>query len=348
MAGIEDLIGQFGGLMAPQPQAEPSQWERQLRDPATQAALLSFGLQALSGGWGNGAQQFAQAAGAGAQGGGTYNQQDQERTRYEQARQDQASNRAAERQTRLDVANIGAMSRQEIAALRAEAAAGRTDDRLQLNYNNNRRAAEATIMRTYNDRLALARAADRPAIIAERDAELARVARMYPLATDAIAGGAAGAPQPPAGPTAQPPGAGAPSVGRPAPTAPAAPTGDYPNYFNDLFQNNPIGNPAGAGQPQPLDGPRRRQPAGAPAASAAPPGAYVPASPPPGAPLHPTTGAPISAITDSVRQQVAQLIFRAAANDTAAATQLAVLMRSGDPELQRFITQSWNAARGRR
>lgn len=336
MAGLEDLVGQFGGLMAPQPQAQESQWSQMLQHPATQAALLSFGLQALSGGWGNGAQQFAQAAGAGAQGAGTYTGQEEARTRYEQQRQDQAAARAAERQTRLDVANIGAASRQEvagitaanraeIAALRREAAAGRTDDRMQIAQMQNRRAAEANLHTQRQRQLAELilvpanqRDAARAAIENRFNEDMARVARLYPVAGDAPAAATGGIP--PASTGGNPAVAPAPATVAPRPTsaAPAPVTGgpaaaNGPSALGSFFSALTQG--SGGLQPPP--------------AQAAPAGPAVQA---PGA------------VPDTGAAYLNRLVARAMARDATAVTELRRLME--DPNTGAAATAAWRAARG--
>lgn len=59
------MVDDLGQYVEPQSQTG---WTDLLKDPVARSGLLSFGLQAMSGGWGNGAQQLAQAIGAGATG----------------------------------------------------------------------------------------------------------------------------------------------------------------------------------------------------------------------------------------------------------------------------------------
>lgn len=65
----------LGSLFTPsEPEAQntnpelKSKWDSWLADPKNKAGLLSFGLQAMMGGWGNGTQQLAAALGAGVEG----------------------------------------------------------------------------------------------------------------------------------------------------------------------------------------------------------------------------------------------------------------------------------------
>lgn len=65
------MLGQFFDQQPQMGAVDPQlkdQWMGFLQDPRNKAALLSFGLQAMTGGWGNTGQQLAQAIGAGLEG----------------------------------------------------------------------------------------------------------------------------------------------------------------------------------------------------------------------------------------------------------------------------------------
>lgn len=140
MAGLLDALG-FGGLAEPDvagPAVSPSGdkgWTGYLKDPVNRAAMISFGLQAMTGGWGNGVQQAAQALGAGAQGGAgasqaILDQQEAERGRTDDlaaATEDRASRERIAKSssdTALEKARIMGEYAETRAAIRAAAAAG--------------------------------------------------------------------------------------------------------------------------------------------------------------------------------------------------------------------------------
>ena len=279
MASWEDFTG-WGRLM--QPATPQQQQPGVLSDPAMQAAMLSFGLQAMSGGWGNGIQQAAQALGAGAQGAGAYTQQARQRELEEQAIADREAERGerrrsgeAQRQTQLEVARIGANSRQEIAALRAGAALDRVNDRTLIAQMQARQRAEAAAGANYTRQLtaiaqdvtmmgnASARAAAEARIRQEYDTTMARIQQLYPVAADG--GGQPGGlstVNPAVPPTAAPPAA-APSARPSTGAAPAAvppPGAAAPAPPNQRYVD--VNTPPG---PQTLRGPR---PAGPPPVTA--------------------------------------------------------------------------------
>lgn len=117
MSGGFDL----GSLLSPPSETPTGQkagtWTEYLQDPVARSALLSFGLQALTGGWGGPGQQMAAAIGAGAQGAaGTAKQiqgAETERLVLDEKEKD--------RKNRLDAAKIAADSRAEVANIRSEA-----------------------------------------------------------------------------------------------------------------------------------------------------------------------------------------------------------------------------------
>lgn len=272
MASWDDFTG-WGGLMQP---ASPQQQQQPgvLSDPAMQAALLSFGLQAMSGGWGNGLQQTAQALGAGAQGAGAYTQHARQRQVEDQAIADRQAERAdrresgeAQRRTQLDVANIGAASRQEIAALHADARLQRVDDRMAISQLQARQRAEAAALAAYTRQLqghttdmslmgnAAARAAADARAHQAYMAEMERVQRLYGGGAPAGAP-AADAPQPGGLNPVNPP-----VLNRPAAPSPAAPppaANPPPAAAPPIIPGAPgpgVNIPPG---PQPLGAPRRQ------------------------------------------------------------------------------------------
>lgn len=109
----EDL----GSLVAPQQQGG---WTSLLSDPVARSALLGFGLQAMTGGWGNGTQQLAAALGAGAQsaeGTGNAIRAQAVNNRDFQAKQEEG---AANRASHEKIAEMGAASREEVGRIRNE------------------------------------------------------------------------------------------------------------------------------------------------------------------------------------------------------------------------------------
>lgn len=123
MAGIEDLMG-LGGFM--QPEATPDGgWTAFLNDPIKRAGLLSFGLQAMTGGWGNGTQQLASALGAGASGMGATAGHLQETAEKNRAFTEKGEEGAANRASHEKIAGITSDSRTEVANIRAQASIDR-------------------------------------------------------------------------------------------------------------------------------------------------------------------------------------------------------------------------------
>lgn len=120
-----------------QPASGPSQIEQWLSNPVNQAGLLSFGLQAMAGGWGSGLQQLSGAFGAGIEGAAGAAKIQQEQERFDQKRgdvlseqgldrEDKRLDRASrERQTdkiiagRENVANLGTFRAQNLAEKRS-------------------------------------------------------------------------------------------------------------------------------------------------------------------------------------------------------------------------------------
>ena len=118
---LEKLMG-LGGYIQPQPIAEGGGvppagggWSSFLNDPVNRAGLLSFGLQALTGGWGNGAQQLGAAIGAGAQGMGATAGHLQDTAEKNRAFTSKENEGAANRASHEKIANIAADSRLAVA-----------------------------------------------------------------------------------------------------------------------------------------------------------------------------------------------------------------------------------------
>lgn len=116
------MLGQILGGGQPQVAAQPdpqlkSEWQGWMDNPANKAALLSFGLNLMNGGWGGPGAQFAQAAGKGVEAAvGTQEAMDAEASRQEGINRDQA-NKQADRDLRRELANKGAGSAREQARM---------------------------------------------------------------------------------------------------------------------------------------------------------------------------------------------------------------------------------------
>ena len=115
----------LGSLFSPQPQVQAapnpelkSQWDGWLSDPANKAGLLSFGLQAMAGGWGNGTQQLSAALGAGAESAGGMQKmqfdKELEERRNNESRADKEASRSLQRELN-DADNKAAMERTKAA-----------------------------------------------------------------------------------------------------------------------------------------------------------------------------------------------------------------------------------------
>lgn len=105
----------------------PATWSSKLQDPIVRSAMLSMGLQLMTGGWGNGTQQLAAGIGAGAAGAeGTAKalqaQAKDERDHEWEVEKHGASqaNQAANRKQSETNARIAADSRAEVANIRGE------------------------------------------------------------------------------------------------------------------------------------------------------------------------------------------------------------------------------------
>lgn len=120
----------FGDLMAPaQPgaqQEEGGTWSDLVQDPVARSALLGFGLQMMTGGWGNGTQQLAAGLGAGATSGAATSEALQKQLESEDKAASAEANQAANRANSMEIAKLNNASRQEIAANRIEGMLART------------------------------------------------------------------------------------------------------------------------------------------------------------------------------------------------------------------------------
>lgn len=123
MAGFGDLMSPGG---KPVEEASASSWSDLVKDPIARSTLLSFGLQAMSGGWGNGTQQLAAALGAGATAGAATSEAMQKQMEADDKAAESSANSAANRATQLEIAKLNADNRREVAGIRTEALLERT------------------------------------------------------------------------------------------------------------------------------------------------------------------------------------------------------------------------------
>ena len=119
MAGLGDLM-QPGG--APGEEPASGSWSDLVKDPIARSALMGFGLQMMTGGWGNGTQQLAAGLGAGNTSAAATSEAMQKQMEADDKSAESAANHAADRQNRLEVAKIGADSRVEQVHIRGEMA----------------------------------------------------------------------------------------------------------------------------------------------------------------------------------------------------------------------------------
>jgi hypothetical protein len=110
-----------------QPASTKDQWDAYLSNPATRAALLNFGLSALTGGWGSQGQQIASAIGQGVEAGGQVgaNLDKQAESDAAIARQESQFNtetklKREDLANRRDIANIAANTRITTAGMRLQ------------------------------------------------------------------------------------------------------------------------------------------------------------------------------------------------------------------------------------
>lgn len=152
-----DELGQLiqGPASAPTAQ-QGGGWTAALSDPVTRAGLLATGLQLMTGGWGNGTQQLAQALGAGASAAGATAQSLQQEERYQEGLDQKTMDRASRereaalnRDSRAEIANIQNAGRMEVAQTRVQGMM----DRARLIHQPNGQAE----VKFYNDQLKEAR-----------------------------------------------------------------------------------------------------------------------------------------------------------------------------------------------
>lgn len=116
MAGeLGAVIPQSGGSEAPQPT-----WQSMVNDPVSRAAMMSFGLQLMTGGWGSGLSQIGQAGGKAAEAAGKTAGAIQEQGNLEIDRANKEKEGEANRSNQLAVAKTAAASREEVAGIRAD------------------------------------------------------------------------------------------------------------------------------------------------------------------------------------------------------------------------------------
>ena len=135
---FEDMLGMGagGGELQPAPPGTPpeeltAQWGSFLKNPKTQAAMLTFGLEMMKPRW-NSASALPDALGAGVKAVGVM--EEDERALMEQRRKEglASGEASANRSNRLEAARIGADSRADVANIRANAMLEATNQRQQL------------------------------------------------------------------------------------------------------------------------------------------------------------------------------------------------------------------------
>ena len=104
----------------------PNTWAAATNDPVARSAMLAMGLQLMTGGWGNGVQQLAAGMGAGAESAGATQKYLDDQAREDQKLASASADRAAARQTQMDVAKLNADNRLEIAQARVAGMLERT------------------------------------------------------------------------------------------------------------------------------------------------------------------------------------------------------------------------------
>lgn len=126
-----DLASMFNPQAQPsvsdgQPATQQDGWDAFLSNPATRAALLSFGLNTLAGGWGSPVQNLAQAAGAGLETGGAVGaseeaqaEKDAAIARQQQRFTEEDALKREEMANRTNIARIAADTRITTAGIRA-------------------------------------------------------------------------------------------------------------------------------------------------------------------------------------------------------------------------------------
>jgi len=120
MFGLGGAEGAPAQATPEQPAGGGSDWGSFLSDPRARAGLISAGLQAMVGGYGNGIQQLGAALGAGAQGAGGMDKIIYDREQAAKELAQKASEGAATRAQSETNARIAADSRNEVAQTRTE------------------------------------------------------------------------------------------------------------------------------------------------------------------------------------------------------------------------------------
>lgn len=131
MPGLSELLGismpgeaaSDAGVVSPETGAG---WDSALKDPVFKSALLGFGMQLMTGGWGSPVQQAGQALGAGASSAAGTAKSINDFQGEERARTDKLSEGSANRKQSETNARIGADSRAEVANIRSQAMLERT------------------------------------------------------------------------------------------------------------------------------------------------------------------------------------------------------------------------------
>jgi hypothetical protein len=104
------------------PAAQEGNWTNYLADPANRAFMVGFGVQLMTGGWGNPLSQLGQALGNGAASVSDYNAIQQKQNDQEM----KLGNEELDRQSRERIADKGAVSRADVAQMRTQAMLERT------------------------------------------------------------------------------------------------------------------------------------------------------------------------------------------------------------------------------
>lgn len=121
MAGEVDLGSLMPSAVGEATSGAGNTWQGLVSDPVSRAAMMSFGLQLMTGGYGNGLQQIGVAGGKAGEAAGRTAGALQEQGNLETARADKNQEGAANRASHEKVANIAGDSRSEVANIRSQA-----------------------------------------------------------------------------------------------------------------------------------------------------------------------------------------------------------------------------------
>ncbi len=116
----DDLGAMLAGGNGGQPPAQGGGWTEMLNNPIARSALLSFGIQAMTGGWGNGTQQLGAALGAGATAAGATAEAMQKQTNTDEAKRIQQAQHSSTLASREREGALNRDSRAEIAGLQTQ------------------------------------------------------------------------------------------------------------------------------------------------------------------------------------------------------------------------------------